>query len=66
MAENNQTNAAIDNREIEAKLDHMKKQMDNFTQLGQIFQWNFLLIVFEMVYYSEVEKEKLYCYSRLE
>lgn len=42
MAENNQTNTAIDNREIEAKLDHMKKQMDNFTQLGQIFQWNFL------------------------
>ena len=43
MAENNQTNAAIDNRKIEAKLDHMKKQMDNFTQLGKIFQWNFLL-----------------------
>ena len=38
MAENNQTNTAIYNREIEAKLDYMKKQMDNFTQLGQIFE----------------------------
>ena len=45
MAENDQTDTAIDNREIEAKLDDMKKQMDNFTQLGQIFQRDFLLIV---------------------